>query len=383
MMDPIRVGVLGAGWGAGLHLTGFGSTDGVVLAGIASRSREPAERLADEHGVARVFETAKELIDAVDLVSVATPPDSHHEFTLAAVAAGRHVFCDKPLAVTAAQALEMTEAAHAAGVHHATGFIWRGDPALVRMRAMLADGAVGRVVELHSTCALGVPVLPMNWMYDRDRGGGALAQHGSHVIDRARWLLGRDIVEVNGGLAHDVETAPDAGRFHNVMDVFAWPRKAGAAGGDGAPARRKVTADTGYDFRAVFADGTRASFWEAWHLTGSAEDHIVAYGDRGTLEWRGAGGLWLHRLGVGVERVEVPQAAGSGAHTPREIGEQRWRELAGRFVTAVRETPPAAGAPVTAEPGAAYPTLDDGWRVAAISDAVRASHESGTWESTR
>jgi predicted dehydrogenase len=379
-MEPIRVGILGAGWGAGLHLTGYGSVGGVALAGIASRSRGPAERLAREHHVARVFGTAKELIDAVDVVSVATPPDSHHEFTLAAVAAGRHVFCDKPLAVTAGQAREMTEAAHAAGVHHATGFIWRGDPALVRMRALLAEGAIGRVAELHSTCALGVPVLPMNWMYDRDQGGGALAQHGSHVIDRARWLLGQDIVEVNGGLAHDVLSAPDAGRFHNVMDVFAWPRK--AAAGSGGHAREPVTADTGYDFRALFADGTRGRFWEAWHFTGSAEDQIVAYGDQGTLEWRGTDGLRLHRLNGPAERIEGHQAAGSGARTPREVGEQRWRELAGRFISAIRDSPAAAGTPLTAEPCADYPTLDDGWRVAAISDAVRTSHESGRWEKT-
>jgi predicted dehydrogenase len=256
------------------------------------------------------------------------------------------------------------------------------------MREMIANGAIGRIAELHSTCALGVPVMPMNWMYDRDHGGGALAQHGSHVIDRARWLLGEDIVAVNGGLAHDVTEAVDAGRFHNIMDVFGHAHKAAAGpseDGRRMGARHAVTADTGYDFRAVFAGGARARFWEAWHFAGPAEDHVVAYGEGGVLEWRGAGGLWLYRLIRPAEPIDVAEAAGSGAHTPRAIGERRWRELAGRFIAAVGDPAPAAGttgAEAATVPGIDYPTLDDGWRVAAISDAVRTSHETGRWEST-
>jgi predicted dehydrogenase len=307
------------------------------------------------------------LIDAVDVVSVATPPTAHHGAVLAAVASGRHVLCDKPVAPSAVQAREMHDAATVAGVQHATGFIWRGDAALGRMRALLADGAVGSVLEIHSTCPLGVPVLPMTWMYHAEATGGALAQHGSHVIDRARWLIGAEILRVSGRLHHDVKEAADIGRLHNVLDAFAWARQ-----NHGTPVpgpRGVITADTGYEFSAVFHNGVRARFWEAWHQAGPLDDQVVVYGETGTLEWRGTGGLFLHRVGAEPELLTTPPPAGSGANTPREVGVRHWAALAGAFVAAIRD-----------EPGVSHPTLRDGWQVAAVSDAVRRSHRTGAWE---
>ncbi|MEU7755581.1 Gfo/Idh/MocA family oxidoreductase [Micromonospora sp. NPDC049171] len=370
MSQQLRIGVLGAGWGAGLHLEGFRRVPGVTLAALSSRTRSRAERRAAEFGVPLVTDDIDELIEAVDVVSVATPPAAHLDAVLAAVRAGRHVLCDKPVALTAPDARAMLDAAERAGVRHASGFIWRNDPALVELRRLLREGAIGPVLEVHSTGALGVPVLPMTWMYEAGDGGGALAQHGSHVIDRARWLVGAEVTAVCGRLHHDVKEAVVAADFHDITDAFAWARQHHGTTVD-AP-RAPVRADTGYDFVATFDSGVRARFWEAWHLAGPAEDEVVVFGETGTLRWRGASGLTLHRIGAAPEVRDVDRAAGSGANTPREIGLARWGELAAAFVAAIN------GAADTG-----HPTLTDGWRVAAISDAVRRSHHSGRWEEVR
>jgi len=367
MTKPLRIGVLGAGWAAGLHLEGFRRTPGVVLAAICSRTRRRAELRADEFGIHRVIDSVEDLVDAVDVVTIATPPDAHLAPALTALAAGRHLLCDKPLAVTADDARTMLDAARKAGTHHAAGFIWRGDPALIRMRDLLRAGAIGPILEIHSTCALGVPPLPMTWMYEAERGGGALAQHGSHVVDRARWLVGGDFTEAQGRLHHDLKEATDAGGFSDITEAFAWAREhAGVKGPTSA-----VSADTGYDFTAVLSNGVRALFWEAWHLGGPAEDEVVVFGENGTLSWRGNGGLTLYRPRTAPEQL-ADAAAGSGANTPREVGLTRWAGLAAAFTRAIQ-----------GDETAEHPTLVDGWQVAAVSDAVRRSSISGSRETVR
>lgn len=367
MPKTVRVGVLGAGWGAGLHLEGFHRTEGAELTAILSRTRSRAEERAAQYGIPLVTDSLAELLDAVDVVSVATPPTAHVEPVLAAVAAGKHVLCDKPLAADIDDARAIVDGVTAAGVRHASGFIWRDDPGLLRVRELLAEGAIGRLVEIQSTCPLGVPQLPATWMYEAAQGGGALAQHGSHVIDRARWLVGADVVRVRGRLVHDLVDAAAPRRFHDVTEAFMWARENDGATVD-AP-RVPVTADTGYEFSADFDNGVRARFWEAWHLPGPVDDEVTLYGEQGALQWRGPAGVWLSRAGQAPTKVEVPGTAASGANTPREVGLRKWATLAGRFLDSINSGVHNG-----------HPTIEDAWAVAAVSDAVHRSHRSGGWE---
>lgn len=366
MSKFIRVGVLGAGWGAGLHLEGFSRTEGVQLAAISSRTRQRADRRAEEYGIPLVTDSLSELVDAVDVVSVATPPTAHLEPIRAAVKARRHVLCDKPLAADIDQARSIVDLVADSGVQHASGFIWRDDPGLLRVRELVAEGAIGNLVEIQCNCPLGVPPLPSTWMYQANEGGGALAQHGSHVIDRVRWLVGAEIVRVRGRLHHDLADAAAPRRFHDITEAFAWAR---TADGDADAPRVPVTADTGYEFSADFDNGVRARLWEAWHLPGPVDDEMVLYGQRGALHWRGAAGVWLDRAGQPPIQIEVPGSAASGANTPREVGLRKWAALAQRFVESIN-----TGA------HCGHPTIWDAWQVAAISEAVHRSHRSGNWE---
>ena len=268
--DKVRVAVVGAGWAGELHLKAFAAQPAVELVAVSSRTEPRARQVADAFGVPAVHTDLDRMLAEVrpDVVSVATPPSSHAHITLAAIAAGCHVLCDKPIATSAADGARMLEAAEAAGVKHASGFVWRNDPAILELRRLVAERAVGDVVEVHARCALGAPVLPMTWMYDAEAGGGALMQHGGHVIDRIRWVTGNEFAGVSGELLHDVKDAEVGPRFHNVMEAFAWAGRRMVEGGEPLP-RTAVTADTGYTLRAELANGVRVSLWELWHGVGT------------------------------------------------------------------------------------------------------------------
>jgi predicted dehydrogenase len=368
---PIRVGVVGAGWGAGLHLAGFQRTGRATLSAIMNRSRDNAEKTAAQFGVEQVVDSLDELIEASDVVTVATPPHAHREATLAAVAAGRPVLCEKPLAMDAAEAHEMLTAARRAGVSHATGFIWRFDPAVARMREVLRAGDIGTPVEVHTSCPMGVPVLPYNWMYDSGQGGGALMQHGTHVIDRVRYLLESEIVTLTGQLHRDVTEAEDGHAFHNVLDVFDWARRRGDRLTAGESSRA-VTADTSYRLTGLTSSGVRVSIWESWHSVGPVAEHVIVYGDKATLEWRGSGDLKLLQPGGGSTSIDVEGSGTSGATTPKEHGLRLWHRLADEFLDAINGV----------ADDHALPTMEDGWQVMRVVDAVRRSDRSMRWEQT-
>lgn len=380
---PLRIGVIGAGWGAGLHLEGFRRTGQVRLVALTSRTRDRAEATAAAYGVEEVVDDLDELIEKVDVVSVASPPAAHLDAVLRAAAAGRHVLCDKPLALDAHEAEEMLRAVTKAGVVHATGFIWRYDKAFTTMAGLVARGAIGRPLQVRVASVMGLPPLPHNWMYQAEAGGGALMQHGSHVLDRIRLLLNEEIVSVRGELHHDVAEAVNGPRFHNVMEVFGWarenPRPTDA--GKGLP----VTADTGYEFTGLTASGVRVSAFEAWHATAEVEETFTVHGTEGSLEWTGARGPVLLRPGRAPEPVTAGGTGSSGAGAAREHGLSLWHQLAESFVGAVRAS---EGGPVSAPsgsraagPAAPLPTLEDGLRVMRTIEAVRTSHRSLTQES--
>jgi predicted dehydrogenase len=375
MTDKLRVAVLGAGWAGELHAKAFGSHPDVELTAVCSRTEARAQQLADSFGIAEVHTDLDTMLGQVepDVVTVATPPAVHAEMTLAAIARGSHVLCDKPIATNAADGARMVEAADEAGIKHATGFVWRNDPAVLKLRSLVAEHAVGDVVEVHARCALGAPILPMTWMYEADAGGGALMQHGGHVIDRIRWILGQEFAEVSGELLRDVKEAEVGPRFHNVMDAFGWGGKRLAELAQGAERlpTAPVTADTGYTFRATLASGVRASLWELWHGVGTHPDVLEIVGTRGTLVWSGAGGLHVVRPRQAPEAIPVEGSTEAGGGDMKSLeaqGARMWRRLVDAFVADVR-----------GEPHEPYPTLTDAWRVQQVIDAVGRSDASRAW----
>ena len=115
MSSPLRVAVIGAGWAAELHLQAYAASPDTDVTAICSRTRATADDVAARFGVPHVYTSFDELLEheELDVVSIATPPDAHRDFTIGAAEAGIHVLCDKPVALTAAEAEELLNAVEA------------------------------------------------------------------------------------------------------------------------------------------------------------------------------------------------------------------------------------------------------------------------------
>ena len=221
----VRVGLIGtSGWAAGFHLPVLQSHDAAVVAAVCGRDRQRAAALADQHGVEQVYTDYQTMFDEADLdaVSVVTPEDLHHPMVMAALRAGLHVLCEKPMAFSAAQSAEMLAAAECAGVKHMVQFTNRGLPHYRYVKSLLDDGYVGQPYYGYFYWPTGwgpsEEVDNYHWASDARRARGAVNELGAHMIDVARWYMG-DVVRVSASLRTFVQRADiDGGVMDNAND---------------------------------------------------------------------------------------------------------------------------------------------------------------------
>jgi predicted dehydrogenase len=190
----VRLALLGCGWVADMHARAAAAC-GLSVTGVANHRLESAERFAGEHGIERVTTDWRELVASsdVDAVVVCTPNALHAEQSITALAAGKHVLCEKPMATTSADG----EAMLAAAAEHDRLLLvlhpWRHHPAVIAVRDAIAAGEVGRVVRTHGY-GVHADWGPGGWFTDPAlAGGGALVDMGIHAIDTARFLLGEPV----------------------------------------------------------------------------------------------------------------------------------------------------------------------------------------------
>ncbi|WP_082485490.1 Gfo/Idh/MocA family protein [Rathayibacter sp. Leaf296] len=198
MGGALRVGVLGGGFMAAVHSRAARSA-GAVLAGVASSSPEKGERAAGELGFERAYADARALIedDDIDVIHVCTPNASHAELALAAIDAGKHVVCEKPLAGAVAEAESLASAASAAGIVATVPFAYRFHAMVREARARVAAGETGRLVTVRGSYLqdwlLGAS--EDNWRVDPAAGGRsrAFGDIGSHLVDLLEFVTGERI----------------------------------------------------------------------------------------------------------------------------------------------------------------------------------------------
>lgn len=204
MSKQISVGVVGTSWYADfMHLPALKSHPQANLVAICGRNRDHAEEMAKKYEISQVFTNYQEMIEkaGIEALVVATPDDLHYPVTMAALAAGLHVLCEKPLALTLEQAREMVERAEVAGVKHMTYFTWRWLPAFQYLHRLIQEGYLGRCFYSQFRYVGGYGRNGQyGWKWDRQRGLGILGDLGVHMIDLAHWCIG-DIVKVNAHLS--------------------------------------------------------------------------------------------------------------------------------------------------------------------------------------
>jgi len=172
------------------------SSSGELLA-VASRDSDTAEAFAAEHGIPRAYGSYEALLadSEIDAVYVPLPNSMHLEWTRKAAEAGKHVLCEKPLALNEAECLEMIEVAEANGVRLMEAFMYRFHPRIDRVRERLTQGEIGdlRVIRSSFTFRL---TRPDNIRWDPDLGGGALMDVGCYCVNVSRTIAGAEPVEV-------------------------------------------------------------------------------------------------------------------------------------------------------------------------------------------
>src|SRR3954468_20788230 len=153
--------------------------------------------------------------DDVDLVDVCTPGDTHAEIAIAALEAGKHVLCEKPLANTVAEAEAMAEAAARAatqGVRSMVGFTYRRVPAIGLARRLVADGRLGTIRHVRAQYLqdwIADPAAPMSWRLEKDKdGSGALGDIGAHIVDLTQYITGQQLTGVSAMLETFVKERP-------------------------------------------------------------------------------------------------------------------------------------------------------------------------------
>jgi len=212
----IGIGIIGTGFARKVQIPAFQSCEGAKIVSVASGSLENAKSTAGEFDVPHYTADWRETIarEDVDLVCITTPPKLHREMALAALSAGKHVLCEKPMAMNVAEASEMTRAAGGADLLALIDHELRFLPGRQHAYRMIRDGSIGKI--RHAKCYFqaphrGDPTLPWNWWSDADQGGGALGAIGSHVIDSFHWFLGTSIESVFCQLQAQIKERPVPG----------------------------------------------------------------------------------------------------------------------------------------------------------------------------
>jgi predicted dehydrogenase len=229
--DPARptlgVGVVGYAfmgaahahaWRTAPHMFDLPLTPAMVA--LCGRNAAAVKAAAERQGWASAETDWRELIARpdVDLVDICTPGDLHAEIAIAALDAGKHVLCEKPLANTPAEAEAMTAAAQRAaarGIRSMVGFNYRRVPALALARTLVAEGRLGEIRHVRATYLqdwLTDPAFPLTWRLVRERAGsGALGDLGAHIIDLAQYLTGEPVTAVSGSTTTFVSERPVRG----------------------------------------------------------------------------------------------------------------------------------------------------------------------------
>ena len=190
-VPALRWGILGTGI-AGRFVDAIHARSVQRAVVVAARDARRTEAFAMEHGVGEVAASPSALVSSpgVDVVYIATPHPSHHDLALEAIAAGKHVLIEKPIAMSAAEAAEITTAGRTAGVLVMEAMWTRYLPQSDIIRQILADGLLGEVHLVRADFGFSMPFLPEHRMWNTELGGGALLDAGVYPISFVSSVLG-------------------------------------------------------------------------------------------------------------------------------------------------------------------------------------------------
>ena len=192
--NHLRIGIIGSGFVSRfVHIPGFQLCPGVEVAIVCDATRDVAEAAAQTFGIPATSTDYRDVLQDpnVEAVVIATPNHLHHRMALDALAAGKHVLCEKPLAMNLAEAEEMASAARRSGRVHLVSFVYRFVPAMRYLKYLVDGGHLGTILHFRAQWLQCTPNKKFSWRSEsRQSGSGVVGDEGSHLIDFARHLVG-------------------------------------------------------------------------------------------------------------------------------------------------------------------------------------------------
>lgn len=355
MKDTVGIGFIGTGFARKVQMPAFAACEGAQIVSVASGSAENARSAAEEFGVAHHTDDWRETVrhPDVDLVCITTPPVLHRDMALFALEHGKHILCEKPMAMNVGEAEEMAAQAAEKDVLVLIDHELRFQPGRQKAFAMLRDGVIGKIRHAKYNFRAphrGDPNVAWNWWSDIAQGGGALGAINSHVIDSFQWLLGTRVSSVSCQLQTHIKQRPDA-----------------------AGSEREVSTDDEANMLLRFADGEVTSDATGVVSVSMTEgpaylNRLEVFGEKGAMRIEHRGELLIARSGEG-DWTQVETDLAEAIEGVPDTGFSRgFTAFAPKIVEAVRSGSPSI------EHAA---TFDDGVAVQRVLDAARRSDALG------
>jgi predicted dehydrogenase len=368
MTDRLRVGIIGVGWGSIVQVPAFRAAGGYEVAALCSRRAERVAEAGQRWGIEDVTTDWQRFARRPDLdvISVCTPTSLHHEQVLAAIKAGKHVLCEKPVALSADQASEMADAADAAGVATAVCFENRWGREKLGAWQQVSAGLLGEPYFARITIATDYwhPTHPAQseWMYRLADGGGYLLGLASHDIDYLCCLFGPpEAVCADVRATIPLRARPDGSTF-------------------------EADADDTVSLLLRMRSGVHATLSLCTlGLHTAARYQFEAFGSDGTLEIDGTLFGGTVRAGrVGDDGLsELPGSDRTACGDTNAVPASGRRAAPIRSLALMLEDwlPTLRSAPVPNDQAPSVPTLRDGLVVQQVIDAARRSSAGEGWVS--
>ncbi|MEL0126342.1 MAG: Gfo/Idh/MocA family oxidoreductase [Actinomycetota bacterium] len=276
---------------------------------ICGRNEEAVTAAAAKYGWQSAETDWRAVIarDDIDIIDVCTPGSSHEEIAVAALNAGKHVICEKPLANTVAEAERMAAAAQASSGKSMVAFNYRRVPALAYARELVRQGRLGRIFHVRAVYLqdwIIDPEFPLVWrLVKEEAGSGALGDLGAHIVDAAQFVTGSQITNVSGELRTFIDERPLVGETHLLEATK-------------SAERGKVTVDDAALFLANFDNGAVGTFEATRFASGRKNGMAIEVnGEKASLrfEFESMNELWVHDHTVdgkdaGFRRVMVTES---------------------------------------------------------------------------
>jgi predicted dehydrogenase len=353
----------------------------VDIVAVAGSSKASAQAKADALHVGKAYGSYQELLDdpAVQVVHNATPNFLHYEVNAAAIAKGKHVVSDKPLAMTAAEAKSLLEQATKAGIVHAVTFNYRGNPLVQQARLAIARGDIGTPTFVHGQYIQDwlLKDTDYSWRLEPDKGGAssALGDIGSHWCDLAQHISGLRITEVLGEITTTIKTRKKP----------TGSREAFAAGGGGATTDVKIEVEDLASVLVRFDNGAKGAFSVGQVCAGHKNDlQVEVCGSKASMKWKQEeqNELWIgHRDGPNQILQKDPslldEAVRGYAHLPGGH-QEAWADAFCNLMRDIYGFIAAGKSPKDPHPPT-FATFEDGYRANAVVEAILASAKKGAW----